>query len=962
MKKLLLSLMGVLCSLGMAWANQTELITGATLPDLPTASFDVENLPTGYSKDANNWVVFNPYEKTAANNDWWNATATNYADDYWSVPSNAVAPFVGHPNENGAAKVSVYTTRAGSSPRSHAFRFTNAVKFSILNGKNTIMSLYSVSGTTQTFIKTVSNTSGTREDVFDNLTASTEYVIYAYSSTDSNIRLFEVAVKGDDADAAPRVSIPTTATATVGTSKQIKATITAKPAVSSIQWYSCDDADKTNPKAVSGATTATLGFKPSTEGTRYYYCSATNSIGTTESNVCTVTVNAAPVEVNISFSNTAFAANGTGTASVDDLFNTMATGISGSNIAWGSAIKYNDLTYGGVSTSGTTTENDYVTITITPKKGITFTPTGISLGAIRSGTDGGELEVKANTTTLSTTISGTSKTSVTPGRNSSGKEKDGYTFSYAISNISATSTSPLTIKFCMKGMGASKGYGYRDVVVTGGYSGTVEEETMYTLAYTISPANGGTVIQSPVGTSQPEGTAVSFTATANTGYKFVNWTDDNNSNAVLGTDATYSINSLTANTAVTANFAQLPKITYTLGEGVLGQTPDAVYAEGSYTLPAKNYTVYKEGYTLTGWNDGTADHNLGSIINVTADVTLTPVFRQNVNTLADRSEAITLTWDAQRQNGCPTYTHGSSNQVLYFVTQATVNGETIDVAEMVTTASNNGCFRNANWTDWCQVNGTATFVLPSCKGATVKFESYSTSVNSTVDGVALTGNTSKTPSTTVQDNDATVTVEYAADASYFRYMQITLPVPPAMAVSVSTIGYATFYSNQERTIPEGTEVYTGKLNDSSLKLTMLEGVIPAKTAVIIKAYEGEYDFAISTTGAAAIANNDLKGVAAETATSTIEGGTVCVLGYENETVGFYKYTGENLAAYKAYLVVPENNPARSISIVFDDNEATAISQIENGKQTIANAKFIENGKMVIVKNGAKFNTAGQAIK
>lgn len=219
-------------------------------------------------------------------------------------------------------------------------------------------------------------------------------------------------------------------------------------------------------------------------------------------------------------------------------------------------------------------------------------------------------------------------------------------------------------------------------------------------------------------------------------------------------------------------------VTYSLGVGVLGQAPATVSINtDSYTLPTKNYTVYKEGYTLIGWNDGTADHALGETFTVENDITLTPVFRQNTKTLDDRTGAVVLTWDAQKKNGCPEYNYSGNSQDLYFVTQTTIGGETIDVAEKVTTASNNGCFRNGSWTDWCQVNGTASFVLPSCKDAIVKFESYSVSVNSTIDGVALTGNASKTPSATVTDEDATVTVEYAADASYFRYMQVTLPKP-----------------------------------------------------------------------------------------------------------------------------------------------------------------------------------------
>ena len=54
-------------------------------------------------------------------------------------------------------------------------------------------------------------------------------------------------------------------------------------------------------------------------------------------------------------------------------------------------------------------------------------------------------------------------------------------------------------------------------------------------------------------TSVEEGTSVTFTATPNSGYKFVNWTDNNNSDAVVSTSNPLSM-SIAANTSYKANF------------------------------------------------------------------------------------------------------------------------------------------------------------------------------------------------------------------------------------------------------------------------------------------------------------------------------------------------------------------------------------------------------------------------
>ena len=61
------------------------------------------------------------------------------------------------------------------------------------------------------------------------------------------------------------------------------------------QWYSCDDAEKTNPSALAGQTASS--YTPSTTATGYYFCKVTDSATPTpaevESNVATITVSAA---------------------------------------------------------------------------------------------------------------------------------------------------------------------------------------------------------------------------------------------------------------------------------------------------------------------------------------------------------------------------------------------------------------------------------------------------------------------------------------------------------------------------------------------------------------------------------------------------------------------------------------------------------------------------------------------
>ena len=89
--------------------------------------------------------------------------------------------------------------------------------------------------------------------------------------------------------------------------------------------------------------------------------------------------------------------------------------------------------------------------------------------------------------------------------------------------------------------------------------------------------------------------------------------------------------------------------TFSLGNDAdCGVAPAAITAdEGTAITIPGNFTVYKEGYTLTGWTDGSNTVALGAEYTLSDNVTLTPVFTQNSKTLADRTEAVTLTWDFQ---------------------------------------------------------------------------------------------------------------------------------------------------------------------------------------------------------------------------------------------------------------------------------------------------------------------------
>lgn len=177
---------------------------------------------------------------------------------------------------------------------------------------------------------------------------------------------------------------------------------------------------------------------------------------------------------------------------------------------------------------------------------------------------------------------------------------------------------------------------------------------------------------------------------------------------------------------------------------------------------------------------------------------------------------------------------------------------------------------------------------------------------------------------------------------------------PVYNANVTPDGFGTMYYEKELVCPAGTTAYTGTLNDNTLTLTELEdGVIPANTPAIIKGEGGL--FTLGTRGAAAV-NSDLKGTATAIATETVEGGTVCVLGYVDSQAGFYRYEGSTLGANKAYLVVA-GQQMKGFNIVFADDNATDAGIVEAAPVKKAGKYATANG-IVIVKDGVESNVAG----
>ena len=168
-----------------------------------------------------------------------------------------------------------------------------------------------------------------------------------------------------------------------------------------------------------------------------------------------------------------------------------------------------------VNNAGTPNDDDVLTFTIKPKKGLTFTPKFFSFESSKWGTGGGKFDVVA-------IAGGTEKIlaeAFSPARNN-----EFSALNYDLSGVTVDANG-LVLKIKVYGLASNKEYGFGNVVVTGDIQGTPEAVPVYTMSVKLGTEGAGTVSCNPAGSEFDEGTQLTVKATENFGYHFAAWTD-----------------------------------------------------------------------------------------------------------------------------------------------------------------------------------------------------------------------------------------------------------------------------------------------------------------------------------------------------------------------------------------------------------------------------------------------------
>ncbi len=266
-------------------------------------------------------------------------------------------------------------------------------------------------------------------------------------------------------------------------------------------------------------------------------------------------------------------------------------------------------------------------------------------------------------------------------------------------------------------------------------------------------------------------------------------------------------------------------------------------------------------------------------------------------------------------------------------------------------------------------NNTDFAVLTVPQGTSLGEAFPAAPVNASLRFVGWFNGDTQVTSTTVINSNITVTAKWVKD-----YEEVAANEDPEHA----GVYYSTFYHGTQnyKLTNDGTTAFIADLRGNDLILTEIakgSQVIPANTAVILRKTGSADPIVLNPTEENGVSvnpdENSLEGVDDVTAVTSIAGLTTTncyVLSGTNENgVGFYRINSENLKAHKAYVkyvsTPGQNNAPRRMRFVFEqETVATDITNVQG--DNVQSTKVLENGQLIIIKNGVRYNAQGQVVK
>ena len=472
-------------------------------------------------------------------------------------------------------------------------------------------------------------------------------------------------------------------------------------------------------------------------------------------------------------------------------------------------------------------------------------------------------------------------------------------------------------------------------IVVGG-SLTVEETiSIFNVTVTANPTEGGTVTG---GGTYDYGTSVTIVATANTGYTFINWT---NNGTVVSTNPTYSF-IVTEDADLVANF-ELNSYTITVtANPVEGGT---VTGAGTYNHGA---TATLTAIAITGYNFINWTKN-GTVVSayptysftVTEDASYVANFELNSYTItitANPMEGGTVT-------GAGTYNHGAT---------ATL------------TATANTGYTFINWTEdgtIVSTNPTYSFTVTEDASyvANFEFNSYTITVTADpADGGTVTG-------AGTYDHGATATLTATANTGYtfINWTEDGTVVSTEQTYSFSVTEDASYVANFELksyTITataeptEGGTVTGAGIYNHGATCTLTATANTGYTFINwtkhgrVVSTNPTYSFTV-TRNASFVANFELNSYTITATADPIEGGTITGAGIYNHgataTLTATANTGYNFINWTKNGTIISTNPTYSFTVT-EDADLVANFEAEVGLPGDANGDGMVNALDIVI--------------
>jgi len=572
-------------------------------------------------------------------------------------------------------------------------------------------------------------------------------------------------------------------------------------------------------------------------------------------------------------------------------------------------------------TKGKINENKYIDfVTIIPS-GIVFTPSKINLVAIGRSTGNNAYKVDFIDGTTTTTIQGVTQ----PG---SGTESSvDYSFSSPKTYAEGT-TLTIRVYFGINHSTSPRGVGLRNVSISGSYSATSDPTLKFSLSTLSFDLN-------PVKDSQSEIITL---------------------NGANLTDGTYQL------TVPTVAGLTVEPSEFTVADGAVNQ---------EFTVTYTSDTDVAEAVA-----------NISATVDeLSTSVAVTYSSRKSFYELAAVSESKTWDWTSwnetiELKNDGSTAL--SSDKQYVFSDIVELCGLTAPSSFDVNTIAFKGQYpvrskksQAGYWILKTTVPGTVAVTF-SDTGSSLKdgetVEDYAkrylnvNGVNSDV-YTRRTGSSSdqKTATVFVPAGDVVITGMKEDGETYQAIVVNKIVFTPVTSTTIkvdNSLGYRTFaskYPTDWSTVTDMT-AYTATISEGVVTFNKVEGAVPAKTGLLLKAGDGEYTVPVAATEPATIENAFI-GVTAETVVN--EAG-IFVLLDGDQGVGFYKTTAESftVSANTAYL--PALTDEARTFIWFDSDETTGIEAVstteqrQNGVYNLNGQRISMPAKGLYIVDGKKF--------